>query len=492
MRVFKTTYSKPKPKGLKVETEKATGRKYVLQKSKRLYLTKDGSRVLCECKTWLIEFLDHKDIQRRIKAYSDKVSSDRDAGMIQLLINCKTGNTPIDSDVFRWIQTLKSSIRDELISYGLIDAQQKVIGEPLSYHVDEYIHHLRKKERNSKYVKTVRGDLTHLFCECGFVMFTDISAPKLKDFLDSRRDMGRGISKRRYNGILVCIKGFCKWMVITGNATTSPIQYLSGMDKVKSDIRRKRRTLGLNELRHLLETTLQSKKIVGGLSGYERNLLYRLSIESGLRPGEISRLLVKDFNFTEASFVVRGVPGTKNIVNETAYLKPQMSLEIQQYCRSKLPNAPFINMPKNPVDLIKPDLEAAGIAYCVDGEYFDYYALRHQHASMMKHDAGADEETRMASMRHTSIAMTDRYTHAREAKQRAAVENLPDLTMPSREAQVAIKTGTDDVTENFLSKSCFKETAISEISEISTSRCGDSRRRFLSSQLPPTQGGGIL
>ena|GEM_PF-6053500 len=49
--------------------------------------------------------------------------------------------------------------------------------------------------------------------------------------------------------------------------------------------------------------------------------------------------------------------------------------------------------------------------------------------------------------------MTDRYTHISLHDERAALEDLPDLSLSSSEQQ-AVKTGTDD--KDFLPNSCFR------------------------------------
>ena len=55
-------------------------------------------------------------------------------------------------------------------------------------------------------------------------------------------------------------------------------------------------------------------------------------------------------------------------------------------------------------------------------------------------------------MRHKTPAMTRKYSHTFEDKQRAAIEALPDLTQPNRQSQTAIKKGTGkDIS---CSKSC--------------------------------------
>ncbi|MHC4618930.1 MAG: tyrosine-type recombinase/integrase [Planctomycetota bacterium] len=459
MRIWKPSYSKPLPPGAKIVTKK--GVKYARFKGKRgleeLRLTDKGDRVLCEVKKYVIQFDDHLGIKRKVKAYTDKAASTREADNIQRLVTFKASQTPLSNELQEWVEKLNPKMRDELISFGLIDMQRAEIAKPLSEHIPEYTDHLRRKERSERYVKEVCNTLTRVFTDCGFHVWSDISPSRLRDYLDGLRDGGKGISKRTYNGLLVSTKSFCRWMVRQQKATSSPIEYLDGLDNQQTDRRHPRRVLDLEDFRRFLEAASKGEEI-RGLSGPERNLLYRFAAESGLRGVDIRRLRVKDFDFSSRKLTIQA-DQIKNKTAATVFLKPATAAELQQYCQNKLPNAHVFYVTIKTVDLVKHDLRSAGIPYCVDGEYFDFHSLRHQCASLLAMNPDTPEAVRQEAMRHKSPEMTRHYSHVFESQQREAVESLPDLTQPSRESQAAVKTGTESCYF-----SCVDDTSLCQLS----------------------------
>jgi Phage integrase family len=91
--------------------------------------------------------------------------------------------------------------------------------------------------------------------------------------------------------------------------------------------------------------------------------------------------------------------------------------------------------------MLKADLAAVGIAYEDEqGRVLDFHALRHTFITNLRH---APSRVAQKLARHKSSAMTDRYTHIRLHDERAALDLLPDLTVPA-ESEAAKKTGTDD------------------------------------------------
>jgi len=430
-------------------------------------LTKNGKKILVETKLWHIVFEDNLGIRRELKAYTDHQATQRLADKIQDLLNFKANKVPLPEEIQEWLEQIPSSIRDELIQFGILDAKQAEIGKPLSEHVTEYVDFLTKKERARAYIKEVEGILTRLFKDCKFTTWSDISATRLKEHLDELRDGGNGISKCRYNGLLGAAKSFCRWMVRQQKATSSPIEYLEGMDHQQTDQRHQRRALALNDFRRFLEAALTGPKMYG-LTGYERNLLYRFSSETGLRSVDIRRLMVKDFDFPERKLNIKA-GRTKNKSDATVYLKPSTAAELKQYCRNKLPNAPIFYVTDKTAKMVRFDLANTAVKDAngkevlpaipdkdEHGEYFDFHSLRHQCASMLAMNPDTPESVRQQAMRHKTPAMTRHYSHAFEDQQREAIESMPDLTQPSRESQAAAKSGTDDrnVNGEILSKSC--------------------------------------
>ena len=483
MRVFKPTYSKPLPEDAKTflcKQGKDKGLMFAKFKDAKGHttqarLTKSRDKILVEVNCWHISFEDKHDIKRQLKAYTNQRATQDLADKIQDLLD---GRQP-DAE---WIEKLRPAIRNELIRFGLIDAERAAIGKPLSEHIEEFKEHLTKKERNPKHIKEVTGTLNRVFRDCDFATWTDISAAKLKDYLDGLRDGGNGISKRRYNGLLGTAKFFCRWMVKQQKATSSPIEFLEGMDNQQTDSRHPRRVLELNDFRRFLEAALMGPKKYG-LTGYERSLLYRFSVETGLRSVDIRRLRVRDFDFPERKFTVKA-SRTKNKSDATVYLKPATSAELQQYCRNKLPNAPVFYVTDKTSNMVRADLANTAvkdsngneilpaIPYVENGEFFDFHSLRHQCASLLAMNPDTPEAVRQQAMRHKTPEMTRHYSHAFEDQQREAINALPDLTQPSAESQAAVKTGTDD--RNFLLKSCLQGTIIRSDAQVSGKQNLDS------------------
>ena len=85
----------------------------------------------------------------------------------------------------------------------------------------------------------------------------------------------------------------------------------------------------LNDFRRFLEAALKSSEKIYGLTGYERNMLYRFAAETGLRSEDIRRLRIKDFDFAGRKITIKAV-NIKNKSDATVYLKPSTAAELQQ------------------------------------------------------------------------------------------------------------------------------------------------------------------
>ena len=180
-----------------------------------------------------------------------------------------------------------------------------------------------------------------------------------------------------------------------------------------------------------------------------------LTAEELYAGNRIRRLRVRDCDFPGRKVTIQA-GRIKNKTAATVFLKPATAAELQQYCsnKNKLPNAPVFYLTDKTALMVQFDLRNAGLPYCENGLYFDFHSLRHQCASLLAMNPNTSDTIRQQAMRHKTPAMTRHYSHAFEDQQREAVEALPDLTAPSRESQVSVKTGTD-VTGEILSKSCF-------------------------------------
>jgi site-specific recombinase XerC len=114
--------------------------------------------------------------------------------------------------------------------------------------------------------------------------------------INGLRQAKNGISAQTFNFYLQAIKQFCRWMVKDRRATENPLLHLQGLN-VRTDRRHDRRALSLEELTLLLETATDGP-VRFNLAGPERELLYRLAVETGLRAGELRSLSPASFRLS--------------------------------------------------------------------------------------------------------------------------------------------------------------------------------------------------
>jgi integrase len=276
-----------------------------------------------------------------------------------------------------------------------------------------------------------------VFDACGFKSWSDISANRVYQYLDSLRDGGRGVSSETFNQHLRAIKQFCKWMVMEGRASVSPVAHLKALN-VRTDRRHDRRALTGEELKRLLDAA-SSGGVHHAMTGPERRLLYLLAVETGLRWSELRSL-------TKNSFDLDGNPPTvkvdatysKHKREDVLPLRPGTVEELKGYLAMKLPTAPAFSMWRQcGSNMLRQDLETAGIDYVDEnGRYADFHSLRHTFLTNLAM-SGVHPKIAQSLARHSDINLTmNRYTHILLETQSDALKVLPELNGDVQEAVV--------------------------------------------------------
>ena len=218
-------------------------------------------------------------------------------------------------------------------------------------------------------------------------------------------------------------------------------------------------SITVKSMSRLLEATKAAGKRFS-IKGYERALLYRLAAESGLRADELRSLKVSSFDFKNRIVSVKS-GCTKNKKEVIMPLRPNTAAELKDFFKGKMPNIKAFGgtrkqLTKRTSDMIKADLEDAGIPYVDDAErYADFHSLRHTTGSLLA-ASGVHPKVAQSIMRHSDINLTmSLYTHTLRGQESEAIENLPDLSLPSKEKQKA--TGTDDLPAGSSYKCAYKK-----------------------------------
>ncbi|MCL5282613.1 MAG: site-specific integrase [Planctomycetes bacterium] len=464
MRIWRPQATRSIPADATIDRERGIVTYKAHGKTRRavLTVTENGERMRVETNTWHIEFRDHLRRKQSFPAFTHEGQTRLLASQIEKLIPFPGQALP--ADLKDYCEKLPSGIIGALQGCGLLESEQTPIAKPLSELVTMYEQALRTKERSKCHIERTIADLDEICEGCAFGFWRDIKREKLDAYLKGRRDgavlrMNRhdkdghpvGIGYTRSNAYITAVVAFCNWVVDERKwARESPMRGIKKLD-AKQDARHVRRALTVEQLRTLLQKTAEGAARYG-MGGWERYLLYRTATESGLRAGELRRLRKADFDFDGGTVTVRAVKATKSRRTKQQALSPGLCAELRDFLASKLPDAKafggsFTALTDKTSDMLQEDLAAAGIRYKDDMETcFDFHALRGETASLLI-DSGVDPKLAQDIMRHSSIGLTmDVYAKIIGGRKKAqAVASLPDLSLPSLQAEVVVRTGTDDV-----------------------------------------------
>lgn len=389
---------------------------------------KSGKRVPIS-KYW-IKLRDHNQIVRLFTGYTDKKLTERLVYKLEQLVNYRKSSEPLTEELRKFIEGLNPKDKSKLITWGLVSSRVAMTSS-LAEHIKDFGEFLSSKTSERRAQSAV-SKIGRMVRACNFQSYSDISPSRAQKFFAELKSSG--LSVRSCNHYLQAIKQSCSWMAQDGRASDSPIKFLKAGRVLQQDIRHYRRTLEVEEIRHLLEVTKLGLERFG-MIGYERHLLYKLAIETGLRANELRSLTGASFNFGNYTVTVLDAYA-KNRKQTILPLRPDTAKELEQFLGNKLPGAKafggsYKSLTDKTSDMIKADLAEAGIPYEDNqGRVFDFHSLRHQTATFLA-AAGIHPKTAQSIMRHSNINLTmNLYTHILRGQEAEAINKLPNLSQP--------------------------------------------------------------
>jgi len=387
-------------------------------KRRRKVTRADGKKVVRQSAKWYIKYRDAEGIVQCVPGFNDKEAS----------------------------KQLEAKLMKEaaLAKAGVVDTYKEQRARPLKEHLEDFHRSLLDKGNTAKQAQQVISRARAVLEGCQFGMWSDIRADRVERCLADLRNGGKGLSVQTSNFYLQAAQGFCRWMVQNRRAGESPLAHLKRMN-VKVDRRHDRTAFEVDELRRLLAAA-QAGPERFGMTGQERALLYRLTVESGLRANELRTLRVSCFDFDACRVTVQAAY-SKHREEDILPLRPETAAELRAFFVSRMPTAKafggrYKQLTDRTSEMIQADLEDAGIPYVDDaGRFRDFHALRHTTGSWLAAN-GVHPKVAQAIMRHSDINLTmSRYTHTLKGQEAQAIRSLPDLSAATDEQQRA--TGTD-------------------------------------------------
>jgi integrase len=253
-----------------------------------------------------------------------------------------------------------------------------------------------------------------------------------------------GASVETSNQYLTHLKAFGRWMAREGPNQRIPANPFSHLEpgNEKTDRRHDRRELTADELRRLLATARASGKTFRGLDGRARFHLYAAACGTGFRAGALAGLTPERFDLdSDPPTVTLAVKRDKSRKGKVQPIPPDVAELLRDYLEDKAPGEPVWSRTwaeyRVGAEMLRIDLEAAGIPYEVEGPdgplYADSHALRHTYLTLLGR-GGVDLRTAEELAGHSTPLLTARYSHRRLHDLAGAVEKLPaflpDATTP--------------------------------------------------------------
>ena len=421
---------------------------------------------------WYVELKDHLGIFRRLPAFGDRAASEEYGRKLERLISLQVAGLEAGPDLTHWLEGLPAKQYERLAAIGLLDGFRFAATKPLEEHLADWRTALEAKGNTPAHCRLFYYRANTVFAACGFKRWKDVEPQAVRNHLAGLRERGE-ISALTLNLYLVCIKGFCRWMVRERRAVQNPLEALRPLaaKTVAQESRHVRRAFTVDELRRLLAAAEAAPERFG-MTGPARALLYRLAVETGLRAGELRTL-------TRGSFQVGGGLATvcleagaaKNAKAARLPLRAETVAILSEYLANKLPTAPAFNLPAkwDMVDMLRADMAAAEIRESDGGGVLDFHSLRHTFLTMLA-NSGVHPKVAQDLARHSDINLTlSRYSHTVLEQRAEAVDRLPALDVS---AEAGMKTGTAG--EELTYRKSYREGAASATCKVNA----DGRSRY--------------
>jgi len=235
------------------------------------------------------------------------------------------------------------------------------------------------------------------------------------------------------NHYIAAVRSFARWLVETRRLDKDPLAELKA-GNVKKDLRHDRRTLPLPELGKLFQATGQSESAFRGLTGPDRLALYLTACGTGFRAGELAVLGPESFDL-DGNPPVAYLPAREDKAGRSVKqpLPPSLVQALRDYLAGRPQGLPVWpgTWHERAAEMLRADLEAAGIPYVIQGTdgplFADFHALRHSFVALLDR-SGATLKEAMQLARHSDPRLTmARYGRADLLDLGQTVAGLPPL-----------------------------------------------------------------
>jgi integrase len=377
-----------------------------------------------------------------------------------------------------------AEIEQAKIRAGLVDPKELACRDhearPIHEHLTDWHAYLSAKGSTRQHALLSRNRAYRVIELARVSRISDLAPSKVQAALRAIRD--EGISLQSLHHYKRAIKGFSRWLWKDGRASSDDLVHLTSPNP-DADRRHERRALTGEELIRLIQAA-EAGPVVYTVTGPDRAALYRVALGTGFRANELRSLTPESFDLGSAPPTVTVKAAySKRRRDDVQPIRPDLADSLRPWIAQKAPGRLLWgHLTKHTADMLRHDLEAAGIAYRdADGRVADFHALRHSYISMLARRT-APVKVVQTLARHSTPSLTlGIYSHIGVYDQTAALDALPDLTRPAPDSEPArlAMTGTDASSEHTLAPSLLhsgdaRGRTCAPVDVVGSSRRGDS------------------
>ena len=310
----------------------------------------------------------------------------------------------------------------------------------VSDHLDAFRASIVAKGSSPKHADKTRTRAERVVSLGGVGRLSELTLSRAHTALAALRS--EGLSTETLNHHVRAVKGFARWCWKDARTRDHQLVALSTTSPEASRTRT-RRALSHDESARLVEAARRGP-VVLGMTGPDRATAYRLALATGFRVAELGSLTPESFALDQTPPVVVCEGGyTKNGRKAEQPIPEALADALRPWLATRPGGRPVFALPDRTADMLRADLQAAGIPYETSAGVVDFHALRGAYISNLV-SSGASVKTCQTLARHSTPTLTiGVYAKASLHDIAGAVEALPDLTAPRPTGQGGRATGTD-------------------------------------------------
>ncbi len=357
---------------------------------------------------WVIEFSERRGVPRR-RVY--------------------TGTDSLDAAraLARKYET-EALLRRRGVTDTVADRLAAEEAKPLALHLVDFVATLKASGATAKHVARTETHVRRVLDATGAQRLSDL-APSPVQCAVGAMIADAGVSHRTANAHLTSIKHFAAWLWREGRTRTHTLVAVKGFN-VEADRRLVRRALADTELVALLHAAYEGGPILD-VAGPDRAMLYALAVGSGLRAGELASLAPESFNLAGEPPTVTVEAGySKRRRRDVQPLPRGLADVLGPWLVGKAAGVPVFGKLARTADMLKADLESAGIEVETPAGVADFHSLRHTYVTRLV-ASGVNVKLCQELARHSDPKLTlGVYSHVGMADKALALAMVPALEAP--------------------------------------------------------------